>query len=1125
MKRIATSILAFSLAAITAVPVLAQGDALTAPRHTMEIRLDPTTHSITVTDRIEFPPSTTDVELALADTLEITASTPPVERISSGELDAFPGIGSGENGEPPALTRYRVAPLGDDHVLTLEWNGTVHTPLSDEKEQYTRGFRSTPGLIGPEGVFLSSTSGWYPLFGDGLVGFELEVVDLPDGWHLIATGAGDSRGLDGRARWRSEGLVDDIYLVGGPLHMWKDSAGMAEALVYLHEQDDALAAKYLTATAQYIEMYRSLIGPYPYGKFALVENFWETGYGMPSFTLLGPQVIRFPFIIVSSYPHEILHNWWGNSVFVEYESGNWCEGLTAYMADHLLKEQRGQGAEYRQSTLQKYRDYVSESRDFPLSEFRSRHSAATEAVGYGKSLMGFHMLRRRLGDDAFREAMSSFYRQFRGKRASFTDIRHVMEKVSGEDLGAFFDDWVGRAGAPALSVSVGDVAAAGDGWTVRGTLHQTQPDSIGHFAFDVPVVLTTRDGVETSEVTLSGPDTPFEITVSSRPLLLEVDPWFDLFRLLDPRETPPSIGQIFGESSILAIVPSTADEDEKARWRGLVEGWQSASHAISITDDMSLEEIPADRSVWILGRENKFARDLMTSDPAMGLEIRDDDIVLDGEDATWDDHSVVVVRRHPGSAEHAVGWLAIDPPDAFPGLGRKLPHYGKYSYLAFEGTEPVNMIKGRWAGVDSPLRVDLRPSDERHDPLPSPEAESSRALAELPPVFSERTLLDHVRWLAAPERDGRGIGTEGLAESAEWIAERFAAAGLQPGGDGGGWFQKLTLPAGPDGEPREIVNVIGYLPGTNEEWKGQWNLVSAHYDHLGYGWPDGEAGALHPGADDNASGVAVLVELAANLASTETPQRALVFAAFTGEESGLIGSRYYAAHPEPFGLDGLRAVVNLDTVGRLFDQKLTVLGAGTADEWQHIFRGIGWVTGVETRMVSAAAEGSDQQAFIEKGIPAVQIFSQAHLDYHQPSDTVAGIDAAGLVKVATAVREALVYLAERPEPLTVTIEGQSGAAPSAPSAGGGRRVRFGTVPDFAFEGDGVRLDGIVPASPAANAGLGEGDVIVRMNGQEVTDLRGYAEILRQLEPGQTVEVVYLRDGEKRTVTVIVEARD
>ena len=114
--------------------------------------------------------------------------------------------------------------------------------------------------------------------------------------------------------------------MGGPLVVYRESAGAVEALVYLRQKDDALAGKYLEATAQYLEMYRGLIGPYPYGKFALVENFWETGYGMPSFTLLGPQIIRFPFILTSSYPHEILHNWWGNSVFVDYATRQLVRG-------------------------------------------------------------------------------------------------------------------------------------------------------------------------------------------------------------------------------------------------------------------------------------------------------------------------------------------------------------------------------------------------------------------------------------------------------------------------------------------------------------------------------------------------------------------------------------------------------------------------------------------------------------------------------------------------------------------------------------------------------------------------------------------------------------------------------
>ena len=127
-------------------------------------------------------------------------------------------------------------------------------------------------------------------------------------------------------------------------------------------------------------MYEGILPAYPYPSFALVENFWETGYGMPGFTLLGPSIIRFPWILTSSYPHEILHNWWGNSVYIDTTRGNWSEGLTAYMADHVFAEQRGEAATYRRATLKKFTDFVAGGDDVPLTDFVSRSSPATEAV-------------------------------------------------------------------------------------------------------------------------------------------------------------------------------------------------------------------------------------------------------------------------------------------------------------------------------------------------------------------------------------------------------------------------------------------------------------------------------------------------------------------------------------------------------------------------------------------------------------------------------------------------------------------------------------------------------------------------------------------------------------------------
>jgi uncharacterized iron-regulated protein len=1145
-------------AALPATPARPAPPTAAAPaghaRHGLRLALDPERGWLDVTDTLAIPAALVkggEAQFLLHSALAIRAAEPAVTEIPLGaggalgqaEAARFFGINASSEDRAAAgrLKRYRVALPPSGGTVRLGYEGRFDFGLSDEKEQYTRGFRQTTGIVSKQGVYLSGDGYWYPHLEQGLVEFGLEVAQ-PEGWHVIAPGNGTSRDGAGRARWDSHGAVDEITVVGGPLTVYREAAGPVQALVYLRARDDALAAKYLESTAQYIEMYRGLIGPYPYGKFAMVENFWETGYGMPSYTLLGSQVIRFPFILSSSYPHEILHNWWGNSVFVDYASGNWCEGLTAYMADHLIQEQRGRGEDYRRDALQKYRNYVREGRDFPLREFRSRHSAATEAVGYGKTLMLFHMVRVRIGDEAFRRWVARFHREYRGRQASFADVRRSLEAVSGRDLARLFADQVTRPGAATLQVSVSGVRETGGAFEVSGTLRQAQRG--GPFELDVPIVVQTAGKSVLDTLRAEGAATPFTLRVPERPLALQVDPSYDVFRLLDPRETPPSLGQIFGEPRILAVLPSRAPAAELAAYRALIEGWRSESHTPEIRTDAEVRALPRDRAVWLLGRENALAATLFA--PGADYALDDAALTVDRETMPLAGHCAVIVRRHPASLEKAVGWIFSDGIAALPGLGRKLPHYGKYSVLGFEGDEPVNVLKGQWPASDSPLRVDLRGASQRATAIAALALPARRALAELPPVFSQQALMDRVAWLAAPEREGRGIGTRGLDDAAEYIAAEFKTMGLEPGGEAGGYFQSFPSTRSPSGKPVTLRNVIGVLRGSNTAWKDQSAVLSAHYDHLGSGWPDvhaGDEGRLHPGADDNASGVAVMLELARALAAGERPQRSIVFVAFTGEESGRQGSKHYVEHP-PFPLAQTIGVINLDTVGRLFANRISVIATGTASEWQHIFRGAGFVTGIEGRMIPEALESSDQVSFIERGVPAVQIFTEPHADYHRPGDTAGKVDGAGLVKVATYVREGIQYLGERAEPLTSTIAAMkggsaaSGVAPAgraagtasgpdggAPAAGGeGRRVTFGTFPDFAFAGPGVRVAGVTPGSPAEKVGVKEGDVLIRLDGKDIKDLPAYSALLRTLSPGQTVKVVLVRGGAEHTLDVTVVAR-
>lgn len=1082
--------------------------------HTLRVVLDPASHHISVDDTITLPSvlQREGAEFTLNSALSITRSNPGLRTI--GPDDSRAG---------PQRTRYALTGDAPNGVLTLSYNGVIDYGIDDEKEQYSRGMRESMGVIGPEGVYLDGGTAWIADFATEMITFRMEVIGPPD-WHVISQGNGRSDAgttSDGAriARWDSGANLEQVYLVGGPLTVTREAAGSVEVLVYLHEQDDALAKKYLDATARYIEMYRKLIGPYPYQKFALVENFWETGYGMPSFTLLGEQVIRLPFIIASSYPHEILHNWWGNSVFVDYASGNWCEGLTAYMADHLLQEQRGAGAEYRRSTLQKFRSYVKEGRDFPLTEFRNRHSAATEAVGYGKSLMMFHMLRRHVGDDAFRAALSDFYRKNRGRQATFDDIRTSFESVTGEDLSAFFAQWVERPGAPSFAlrdVKVNPRSSPG-GYTVSGTIVQQQPDD--PFSLDVPIIVATATGQKSFVVTSDSRETAFSFAVDTRPTALAVDPDFDVFRLLDPREIPSSIGQIFGDARVLAVLPAGEPSDA---YRELMQGWQTDDHKVEIVRDDQIASLPTDRAVWLLGRTNRFAPALLAFDPTIASSGPIESVALGDDRVSTTGHSLVVVRRNPQNPEQAIGWIAVDPPAAFDGFARKLPHYGKYSYLAFDGDEPTNSVKGQWEASDSPLVVEFEPGAAA-----TIKPDTRSALAELPPVFSQSNLHEQVAWLAAPERQGRVLGSPELVDCAEYIAQHFEAAGLEPGGDNGTWFQRFAVERGPDGTPVEAMNVIGVLPGSRADWRDQSVVVGAHYDHLGHGWPDvhaGDQGKIHPGADDNASGVSVLLELARVMGSEGGGSRNLVFVAFTGEEAGLLGSKYYVAHPR-FPISGIRGMLNIDTVGRLGDGELAIHATGTADEWQHIFRGVGFVTGIKSRNIAERVGGSDQESFIDAGVPAVQFFSGATADYHRPTDTPDKIDDAGLVKVATFVKEALDYLVEREEPLSVRIAGtEASSGQEASQTTGGRRVSFGTVPQFDFAGPGVRVDSVVPDSPAARAGVQPGDVLLQIDDTNIPDLRAFSELLKTLSPGQEITAVVVRNGARVPIKVQVDAR-
>jgi hypothetical protein len=387
-------------------------------------------------------------------------------------------------------------------------------------------------------------------------------------------------------------------------------------------------------------------------------------------------------------------------------------------------------------------------------------------------------------------------------------------------------------------------------------------------------------------------------------------------------------------------------------------------------------------------------------------------------------------------------------------------------------------------------------------------------------------LLDDVRFLTDDRLQGRMTGSRGADSAAAYLARRFSQVGLQSAA--GGWFQSFTVgreaPAARQAQTGALVgkNVIGILPGRDPVLRNQTIILGAHYDHLGLGGfgsldPD-STGLVHNGADDNASGAATLIQVAARLAASP-PARTVVFIAFSGEELGLLGSAHYVKHPI-YPLGSTLAMVNLDMVGRLRNGRLIVYGARTAKEFPALLDSLNWYAGFDLKAQGDGYGPSDQSSFYAAKRPVLHIFTDLHADYHRTTDDWQKVNYDGLKRVADFSLGLVTALANRPKPLTflelpAPSVGQTAMEPTSGSPGYG--AYLGTVPDMTGAPGGVRLVGVRAGSPAEKAGLRGDDIITRIGSTETPDLQAMTDALRSHKPGEVVEIMVRRGA---TITTL-----
>jgi hypothetical protein len=395
----------------------------------------------------------------------------------------------------------------------------------------------------------------------------------------------------------------------------------------------------------------------------------------------------------------------------------------------------------------------------------------------------------------------------------------------------------------------------------------------------------------------------------------------------------------------------------------------------------------------------------------------------------------------------------------------------------------------------------------------------SSANAHLVRPDSTRIRAD-IEFLASDALEGRGTGTAGNDSAAAFAARRYQLLGLQPlGRDYLLPFAARSAMLAHSGGPAELPtqNVAGLLPGTDPALRGQVIVIGAHIDHLGrssVGALDDDAGAIiRNGADDNASGTAVVLELA-RILSARPLRRPVLFVNFSGEELGLLGSQHFVGN-SPVPVDSMVAMLNFDMVGRMRGDSLIVYGLGTAAEMPALLDSANALTRLLLRTMPDGFGPSDHSSFYARGVPVLHFFTDLHEDYHRATDDAHKINAAGVARVVE-LAEGVAREMDRSDDRLTFI---NRPAP-APVARTGSDVYLGSIPDMAAGGTpGLRLTGVRAGSPADSAGLKAGDVVVELGGRGVTDLQTYSDALYSHSPGDVVAVVVVRDGQRLTLRV------
>ncbi len=571
---------------------------------------------------------------------------------------------------------------GREHQLSLTSDTITITPKEQSQTlflSYTKTVTASHvNKIGKSGIALIDH--WYPLPQNPTT-FELTAT-LPENFEAITESDFFPLKKNGNiASARFSNPTTTIHFAAGPYTIEKRQVreGLSVYSMFFAEERQ-LAADYLKSAAQYLNRYEEEIGTYPYNHYVIVANRLPTGFGMPTFTLMGQMVLRLPFIKNSSLGHEIVHSWFGNSVDVNYSQGNWCEGLTSFLADYSYREDAGEGAAHRKESITKYLNYVHPKSAIRLSSFTSAshnqyNGEAKRAVGYNRGALFFHELREKVGPDTFSAALRRFYIDNKGRSAAWDDLRQSFESASETDLGNFFVQRLTKTVIPELEVK--NLAINYNNSTPHLSFTMVQL-SDAPFSLNVPVQVETMTGTQTVIRAISEVETNISIPLETKPLSLTIDPEYTFLRKLSADEYPAVWAQFLGAEKKLVVLTSKNDRE---KYRSLLKALAIEEPQIINGDEISNKEL-SQNSILFLTSDQPAARSLF------------------GRADTPNSGAIIDVRRNPLNRDHVAVLISSSTPQELAMISRRLSHYGKYSYLKFtKGKNTVKRIQTTDAGL------------------------------------------------------------------------------------------------------------------------------------------------------------------------------------------------------------------------------------------------------------------------------------------------------------------------------------------------------------------------------------------------------------------------------------------